>query len=255
MISIRSEPSTDEHLLSAPSDHKKGTKAIRFFWSLCFVFFWTICSNVLAVVVCRLFRFRFLVLFPFIENWRSSMSWIVSVLSFLKLLVKVICNRAELFSTSTTNKNYGEINKFFDRISVSDGTLRLEINGRIDGERFSIGHIKLERFRESSIDSVETHQMTNFVVSRGILFIRVKRVIRCRNRWEKSNETLRSTIIVFLWCCRWRKNDVSWRFSRNKRWETQMIDERLIERCCCAGNRLHLINRSEESDTVDLLGG
>ena len=34
-----------------------------------------------------------------------------------------------------------------------------------------------------------------------------------------------------------------------------MIEEELIERCCCPGNRLQVINLSEESDAVDLLGG
>jgi hypothetical protein len=34
-----------------------------------------------------------------------------------------------------------------------------------------------------------------------------------------------------------------------------MIEEGLIESCCCAGNRLDVIDLSEESDTVDLLGG
>ena len=51
-----------------------------------------ICGNVLVVVVCRLFRFRF----PFIGNWRSPMSGMLSVLSLLILLVKVIGDRSSI---------------------------------------------------------------------------------------------------------------------------------------------------------------
>ena len=125
----------------------EGNEGDSLFLIIVFRLLLEICWNVLVVVVCRLF--------PFIGNWPSPMSGMVSVLSFLKLLVKIICNRAELFSTSRTNKKYGEINKFFDRISFSDGILRLEINARIDGERLSIGQIKLRTswFREESISS------------------------------------------------------------------------------------------------------
>ena len=147
-----------------------------------------------------------------------------------------------------------------------------------DQERFSIGQIKLDiqkkfdrpagnAFADELLRCARNqfHQgQSCFAKTRTALYT-LERLARCVQMNEpvllcgetgqrKPKGTLDWTEIVFVVLGGGKTTLVQYladKTGKTRRW----FEKCSIERCRCAGNRLHVINLSQQSDAVDLLGG